>query len=198
MSEQADGFVPSPARREWIASVASALGLGVTAATLPVLLSACAAPPQADASANTDARTPLVERLAEMIIPRTDTPGALETGTPAFVLHFMRICATPEEQEKFGRGLGKLEVVARSQRAKSFTALTAEARTALLHQLDRGEAPFDASDKAFFSLLKSVVLLGYYTSEAGATQELAFLPVPGAYRGNFPFAGVGKAWSLPG
>ncbi|MBL8300974.1 MAG: gluconate 2-dehydrogenase subunit 3 family protein [Rhodanobacteraceae bacterium] len=203
MNEPTDGFVPDLSRRDWIASVASALGLSVTAATLPMLLSACNTPPSAPSPAQPDRpqpdpRTALVEQLAEMIIPQTDTPGAIETGTPAFVLHFMRICATTQEREKFDRGLAKLEAVAKTQQAGPFTTLTSEARTALLHKLDRGQTPFDAADKAFFSLLKSAVLLGYYTSEAGATQELAFLPVPGAYRGNFPFAQVGKAWSLPG
>jgi len=38
-------------------------------------------------------------------------------------------------------------------------------------------------------------VLGYYTSEAGATTELAFNPVPGRYDGNVDFATLGKQWT---
>ena len=45
----------------------------------------------------------------------------------------------------------------------------------------------------FFYQLKELTVLGYYTSEVGATQELAYLPIPGHYEGDYDF--TGKQWS---
>jgi hypothetical protein len=48
----------------------------------------------------------------------------------------------------------------------------------------------------YFRLLKELVLLGYYTSEAGATRELRYAAVPGAFRGCVPLAEIGRAWAV--
>lgn len=195
MSERIESGGPRFTRREWMLSVASTLGLGIAAGSLPLLLSACeqvAAP-----EAGSDPHMRLLEQLAEAIIPRTDTPGAIDTGTPGFVQSYFAICADAQDRQAFADGLEKVDAAAKAEHAALFVDLAAEARTGLLHRLDRGEAPFTADDKAFFALLKSAVLLGYYTSEAGATRELGFLPIPGGYRGNVPFASVGKAWAQP-
>lgn len=48
----------------------------------------------------------------------------------------------------------------------------------------------------FFRTMKELTLLGYYTSQAGATQELKYARVPGRFEGCVPFASVGRAWSV--
>ena len=47
----------------------------------------------------------------------------------------------------------------------------------------------------FFFKLKLLTVLGYYTSEVGATSELAFNPAPGRYDGDVDFAKLGKQWT---
>lgn len=47
---------------------------------------------------------------------------------------------------------------------------------------------------SWFRRMKELTLIGYYTSEVGAEQELR--PTPwGEYRGDIPFSDVGRAWS---
>lgn len=46
----------------------------------------------------------------------------------------------------------------------------------------------------FFRRMKELTLLGYYTSEAGATKELRVNPM-GVYRGDIPYRSIGHAWS---
>ncbi len=46
----------------------------------------------------------------------------------------------------------------------------------------------------FFRRMKELTLLGYYTSEIGATKELHVTPM-GAYRGDLTYASIGKAWA---
>lgn len=47
----------------------------------------------------------------------------------------------------------------------------------------------------FFRTIKELTLLGYYTSQVGATRELKYAQVPGRFDGCIPFASVGRAWS---
>jgi hypothetical protein len=44
-------------------------------------------------------------------------------------------------------------------------------------------------------MLKELTLLGFFTSEVGATQALRYLPVPGKYDGNVPYKKGDKAWA---
>ena len=48
----------------------------------------------------------------------------------------------------------------------------------------------------FFRMMKELTLLGYYTSEAGATRELRYVPVPGRYDGCVPFTTIGRTWAV--
>jgi gluconate 2-dehydrogenase gamma chain len=52
--------------------------------------------------------------------------------------------------------------------------------------------------RPFILTMKELTLLGYFTSEVGATQILQYLPVPGRQQGCIPLheAGNGKTWAL--
>ena len=52
----------------------------------------------------------------------------------------------------------------------------------------------DTGPGSFFRTLKELVLVGYYTSEAGATKELRVDPM-GSWRADIPYAEVGSAWA---
>ena len=60
--------------------------------------------------------------------------------------------------------------------------------------LDRDWDPEDVGRQSFFRTLKELVLVGYYTSEPGATQELRMNPM-GSWRGDIPLAEAGQAWA---
>jgi hypothetical protein len=47
----------------------------------------------------------------------------------------------------------------------------------------------------FFRTMKELTLLGYYTSQVGATQELKYARVPGRFDGCVPLSSIGRAWS---
>jgi hypothetical protein len=55
--------------------------------------------------------------------------------------------------------------------------------------------PGDLGRESFFRTLKELVLVGYYTSEAGATQELRLMPVMGPWRADVPYPEIGHAWA---
>jgi gluconate 2-dehydrogenase gamma chain len=53
------------------------------------------------------------------------------------------------------------------------------------------------TQRPFILTVKELTMLGYFTSEPGATQVLQYSPVPGAYKGCVPVseAGNGKTWA---
>ncbi len=134
--------------------------------------------------------------LADLIIPTTETPGALALNVHGFLDKFIADCLSKTEQKTVLDGLKKINAVAEDKFQKTFLTCTPKQHIQLLTAIERPEMGFDAQDQQFFAFFKSLTLFGYYTSEIGATKELAYLAVPGGYQGNFPFANVGKAWAL--
>lgn len=67
----------------------------------------------------------------------------------------------------------------------------------LEHTLPAPDGPWHPDDVgrgAFFRNLKELVLIGFYTSEPGATEELRVNPM-GIWRGDVPYSEIGQAWS---
>jgi hypothetical protein len=134
--------------------------------------------------------------LAELIIPQTDTPGALAVNAHRTIDHLLKACALAPAQSAFRAGLARIDTVARQQDGKRFGALPPARQTALLRALDAGAAPFTLDDQRFFRQLKGYVAFAYYTSEAGATRELAYLPVPGGFKGSVKVTKSTRTWAI--
>jgi hypothetical protein len=165
---------------------------GVGAATLPMWvesLSAFAAehaqthPPHDRAHAvKTAAWTPKVFTaaqnatvivLSELIIPQTDTPGAKAARVNEFIDGVLAD-AKPDQRERFLTGLAWVDARATRDYQHPFAECTPEQQTALLTALstaDTSNGP-DATGAAFFAAIKSMTIVGYYTSEVGVRQEL--------------------------
>lgn len=183
-------------RRTAIKQMAGLLGLSLSAHSLSALAEAGAGSVQRASKFLNAEQLQMTGEIAELIIPATDTPGALAVDVHGFIDHFMVECMTKAEQQTFLDGLKKIDLVAEEKYHKTFLACTHKQHLELLTELDKGTGDFNSADKQFFILFKSLTLFGYYTSEVGASQELAYLAIPGGYKGNFPFAKIGKAWSL--
>jgi hypothetical protein len=162
---------------------------GVGAATLPVWvesLSAFAAEhahtqPRHSASAVkpwkpqvfTAHQNDTVITISELIIPQTDTPGAKVAKVNEFIDSVLAR-AKADEREKFIGGLAWIDERATRDHQKQFIACTPEQQTALLTTISTPAAATgpDAQGAAFFTAIKSMTIVGYYTSEVGVRQEL--------------------------
>jgi hypothetical protein len=51
-------------------------------------------------------------------------------------------------------------------------------------------------DESFFRILKDYTLAGYFLSEVGATQALAYEKFPGGFQGDLPLLPNQKAWAI--
>ena len=52
------------------------------------------------------------------------------------------------------------------------------------------------NDASFFRILKDYTMVGYFLSEVGATQALAYERVPGGFQGDLPLKPNQKAWAI--
>lgn len=184
-------------RRTALARLAGLCGLALSGDALAAMsaLDTLAAPPAAPRLLPPGALA-LTAVLAELVIPATDTPGALAVDAHRTIDHLLAVCATTSAQRQFLFGLARLDAAARAQGGQRFVALAPARQTALLRALDAGVAPFGPQDQRFFRQFKSYTLFAYYTSEAGATRELAYLPVPGGFKGNVPVRASTRTWAL--
>jgi len=127
-----------------------------------------------------------VERLAEMIIPADDTPGAKEAGVAEFI-DFMvanRVAVSPNAeirstadairqgeaaQERFISGLDWINARSKSEFGKQFLDCSTEKQTALLEELAYKPKfkPTTESGREFFQLIRDYTVVGYYTSKVG-------------------------------
>nr|WP_314547622.1 gluconate 2-dehydrogenase subunit 3 family protein [uncultured Massilia sp.] len=190
---------PDGARRQTLARLAAfcGLALGDFALGSDVLAAATKA---ATKAAPPEYLSPdelaLTGVLAELIIPQTDTPGALAVEAHRTVDHLLAACALQPAQNAFRTGLARIDTVARAGDGKPFAALSPLRQAALLRAIDSGAAPFHADDQRFFRQLKGYVAFAYYTSEAGASRELAYLPVPGGFIGHLKVTSATHTWAI--
>jgi gluconate 2-dehydrogenase gamma chain len=135
----------------------------------------------------------MLSRIADLIIPETDTPGALGVGVPHFIDMMLADWASPQRQARYVAGLDDIDKRARDSGTSNFSASTTEQQIVLLRALDKEFFAEDPRDP-FFGELKKMVLFAYYSSEAGATVELRFQRIPGDYLPCVPMADDSHAW----
>jgi len=136
--------------------------------------------------------------LVDLIIPATDTPGAKEVGVPVFIDRVLNNWVGAEDRARFQMGLAGLDDHMQEAHGVVLRDATHEQQNALLSRLDQ-EAIAARNEGAdplpFFAYLKEWTLVGYYTSEVGATQELQWLPAPGRYDADVSLEEVGRTWA---
>lgn len=186
-------------RRDAVKSVAILMGGALTASTLSVMLDGCNHEMRSGkGTAFTDDENQMVGRMADIIIPRTDTPGAVDAGVPAFIVMMVGDCYSDKDQATFHKGLAAFDNECRTQYGSSFLKLSPDKQETAVQDLDtkvlssKGKA---TGDLAFYRQLKELTLLGFFTSEPGATKTLRYVQVPGHYDGDVPYHKGDKAWA---
>jgi hypothetical protein len=187
-------------RREAIRRAALLLGGAISAPAVAAVLAGCGERRRADRGriALTADQQTLVCTIAEHIIPATDTPGATAAGVPAFIQLMLAEYYDDDDRAHFLDGLADVDARARRAHQKRFAECTADTQHEILAALDAEAYPWQPGvpRTPFFRVMKELTLLGYYTSEVGATRELRYEPVPGRFDGCVPFATIGRAWSV--
>jgi hypothetical protein len=148
----------------------------------------------------------IVSRVSDVMIPRTDTPGAVDVGVPGFIDLMLRDVCIQADRDRYLAGLADFDATAVAENGKKFVALETTQQVALVrkfHDVAVGEERRQRRAHAhpqrpFILMTKELTLLGFFTSQAGATQVLQYVAVPGSYHGCIPLeqAGNGKTWAV--
>ncbi|HYG04243.1 MAG TPA: gluconate 2-dehydrogenase subunit 3 family protein [Chryseosolibacter sp.] len=191
-------------RREALKRTAWIMGGVISAPAISGILKGCA--PKADINWKpvflTKEQAAIVEQVAEIIIPKTDTPGAKDVGVPAFIDQMLNEVYMKEDQERFVTGLNAFDEEADKEYGDQFLELDADQQVAFVKkkhdeavQLENSTNP--APPRPFVLAMKELTMLGFFTSKVGATEVLQYDAVPGAYKGCIPLneAGNGKSWA---
>lgn len=138
--------------------------------------------------------------IADTILPPTDSPGAKEAGVGSFIPVMVRDCYTESDQQVFVEGLTALEQASTDKFGRKFRELEAGERTELLSALDKEAKAYQQGKGGddpnhYFHLIKQLTLLGFFTSELGATKALRYVQIPGRYDGDMPYKKGDKAWA---
>ena len=164
-------------RREHLATISAVAAHALFSDVLGAFARAAAVPGGWRPEAVALEQGPLLAEVVETILPATDTPGAKAARVHMFVDLALARCVPAAARTAVLLALRTL--------GAAFLAAAPDARWAQFAQVDA----------AALALLQELTILGYFTSEIGATQALAYDPVPGGYRGCVPLAPGQKAWA---
>ncbi len=189
-------------RREALRRVALILGGAVSAPAIAGVLAGCSGGAGGAGDWTPRAFSPtqgaMIETIADQIIPRTTTPGARDAGVHRFIDVMMAEYYLLADRDRFVAGLADLDARADRAHGRPFLRCDDSAQRSLLVALDAETfaQPQTPRETSWFRTMKELTVLGYYTSEPGATKELRHEPVPGRYEGCVPLARVGRAWAV--
>lgn len=185
-------------RKEALKRTALLIGGAVFAPNVLGVLQGCTAQPGVDWEpelfSNEQAR--LTSSLADVIIPKDEYPSASEAGVPAFIESMINDVYTEEQRNEFLDGLDAFAEKSRLELGGEYYESSEEDRYQLTYNENQDLLELEREeDVPFFLRFKELTILGYFTSEVGATEVLRYEPVPGVYNGCIPFEQVGKTWA---
>jgi len=190
-------------RREIIRRALVLTGVG-TLISSSTLLTACASNMQREQAVNlttfTKAQIHWLDEVAETILPETDTPGAKAAQVGGFIAIMVTDTYSPDEQKLFHAGMRTLETECERALGVDFMSATQSQRLTLLERLDL-EQKKHADNKTpdapehYFSTIKQLTVVGYFTSEIGYKQALRYVESPGRFDPCVEYKNGERAWA---
>lgn len=187
-------------RREMLKTLTLMTGYAITAGAASAFLSGCKSdassmPIGSTTSVLTDDQIKTIAAIVDRIIPKTDTPGAVDAGVDQYISLAVNKFYTAEDQKKFLENFARFDKLATDKYKKTFAQLNDQNKDDILKILAE-EWKKNDKDPHIFKEIRDLTVTGYCTSEAGATQLLKYDPIPGPYKGCIDRASVGGVWAL--
>jgi gluconate 2-dehydrogenase gamma chain len=176
-------------RREVLRRVAWLLGGAVSAPAALAILQGCSAKDAPSAAAWTPkffkgSQKDVVTAIADIILPKTDTSGALDANVPAFIDSMLADVYDSAAQARFNRGFAEFE---------GFLGRDAASRTTFVKEsLEKAIAAENDDGKPFILMTRELTLLGFYTSQVGIGENMEYSQAPGPFHGCVPISKMAK------
>ena len=200
-------------RRELLKMVAAATGGVVIGGEF--FLAGCKNPEAGTSKEFTTNDVAFFDEVAETIFPKTSSPGAKEAMVGQFMTVMVNDCYTEENQNAFREGQAAINAACKKMHGHDFMKASPEHRKEVLISLDKEVKEHGAKRKEFmkeqddlekkaqangdtnfkrktmpdhyFTMMKQLTILGYFTSEAGRKGATNYQPVPGKYQGDIAY-----------
>lgn len=183
-------------------------GAAMVMPSLFSLLQACKQEPrltwQPEFFSESEAKT--VSAMVDMILPRTDTPGALDVKVDMFIDKVIAQTYGKDGQAHMRAELAAFNTTCEADFGAVFIHLDATKKREVLSAAEKtsgklsrgvwGQAVGRQENIGFYRSLKSMAIWAYFTSEEIGENVLNYDPVPGVYEGCKPLSEVGNRWSL--
>lgn len=145
--------------------------------------------------------------MTEIIIPRTETPGAIDAGVARYIELMVQEWMNEQERQIFDDGLAQMMNSIQQKYDKPFEQLDSKTQLALMEDMeseasdsswyDMGNTMRDfVSDAPFICQVKELTIWGFFTSEVGGTQVLRFKPMPMTFESDIPLGTDDSSWSM--
>lgn len=195
-------------RRKALKRAGVLVGATMTMPTVLSLLQAC----KQEARLNwqpeffTDLEAKTISAVIDMILPRTETPGALDVKVDMFIDKVVARTYEAEAQQKMRDDIAAFDAACESDFGAAFIDLDTAKQQDVLRAAEKssgklsrgiwGKAVGPQEEVGFYRSLKAMAIGAYFTSQEIGENILSYDPVPGPYETCKPVSEVGNRWSL--
>ncbi len=149
----------------------------------------------------------LVSAMTETLIPRTDTPGAIDAQVPKFLELLYDQWMAPPERALFDKGLTDADGRATARHGQKFSDCDPQSQKAVLEKMEEEQSEHGwfafggasvsevQKDIPFLALFKEITVTGFFMSEVGAQQVLRYEMMPGKFDGNTELSSDDSSWA---
>lgn len=147
-----------------------------------------------------------VAALVDTILPRTDTPGALDVKVDVFLDRVFAKTYDDEGQQMVRTEMARFNENCKKAHGKVFARLDAAGRADALSSAEASDGKFAGTvwgtavgpqePVGFYRTMKAMALWAYASSEEIGKNVLSYDPIPQEYDGCLPLDEVGNSWSL--
>ncbi len=195
-------------RRNAIKKSAGLMGATALTPTLLGLLESCQSNPRERFRPKVfnKQQANLISDLADTLLPRTTTPGALDLNIDLFIDGFVEAVMPAEEQATFLNQIDLWDERCKAAMGSFFSELSQKQRNDFLAKEEKTDPKFNGSvwgkrvgkqeKVGFYRSMKSMMLWAYFSSEYVGKNLLNYDPIPGVYAGCIPLDEVINTWSL--
>jgi hypothetical protein len=172
-------------------------GVSLSSAFVPGFLSGCT--PEKTGTVYTPGllnkdQYQFLQSISDILIPPTETPGAVELGVPELLETIAYKCYTKDQQQHFKQYIQHIMVALGTN--KSFISLDLSSQQEAVKEFEEGLHSSFSNLKDSYMEIKGSIASAYLNTKYVGTELLEYLPVPGPYEPCIPISKTnGKAYT---
>ena len=195
-------------RRKALRKTGLLVGASLSGSTLIGILNSCQSQPRLDwipEFLSIDEAN-IITTLVDTILPKTDTPGALDVKVDMFLDKVFARLYDQNSQSKLRKELKDFDQRSITMAGDSFFNLSDDKRSDFLNSEEKSNAKYnpgvwgttvgEQEPIGFYRSIKSMALWAYFSSEEIGKNVLNYDPIPGSFQGCIQVAEIGNKWSL--